>query len=274
MKKNYPLARCAMILLFVVLFSNCVKSPICLPAPPHYEITGFGAEKYDNTKDTFHITYNSRHNPIHIIGRVITENYPQYLLGYDAQNALKIVIGASHDESTEFEMGYKCVCDNKKRVISDSVFAYGHYDRNTLTIVDARYLFFVRKYAYDHLDRITQVVDKRFLLVEDLFEMRTTSYFYNASGNAYKINTLILYPNGSTVSNDVFPVYDNKVNPNLLHPLWQFFNLDYSRNNPFIADSYNSYGLPVKVPFKNPKMDSQHFLLYPVRAYEIFYGRQ
>jgi hypothetical protein len=273
MKKNYPLARCAALLLMIVLLSHCVKYPNCLPDNPwHYEITQIKGGDYFSPYDTINITYNSRHNPIQIAGHHITEAYPQYLLGYDPQNAPRVLIGAFYDGNPGFITADKYSCDNKKRVVLDSVFLLGDYDRSSLTIISARYLYYVRKYTYDNQNRVTQTIDKRFLLVDDLVQIITTSYYYNSSGNAYRINKVILYPNQTRDSSDIFPVYDNKVNPHQLHPMWQFLDLDYSKNNAFIADSYNQYGLPLKVP--STKSGSRTFLLFPFTDYEIVYRHQ
>jgi len=39
-------------------------------------------------------------------------------------------------------------------------------------------------------------------------------------------------------------VYDNRTNMNQTHAVWMFVNRDYSVNNPFVADTYNSEDLP------------------------------
>lgn len=51
---------------------------------------------------------------------------------------------------------------------------------------------------------------------------------------------------GSFTANFKHGRIDNKVNIRRTNAVWMLIGLDYSRNNPFMADTYNSYGLPKK----------------------------
>lgn len=272
MKKNNSLVHSAITLLFVALFSHCVKPPIIIPNPQHYEITRITGESTADWIDTIRITYNGQHDPIQVAGQHISTGYPQSLFGYDAQHRLRVLIGAYYDGNPGYEVAHKYLCDQKKRVVTDSIFYFGRYDRNTLTLLDARYSS-VRKYTYDNQDRITNVAEQRFPGTT-FSEIWTTHYFYNSSGNAYKINTMIQFPDNTVSSSDVFPVYDDKVNPHQLHPVWQLIDLDYSKNNAFVADSYNKYGLPIHVTATGGKYNGLVFLLNSLRSFEIVYGHK
>lgn len=45
-------------------------------------------------------------------------------------------------------------------------------------------------------------------------------------------------------------MYDDKVNIHRANEVWMLFDRDYSRNNPFVAEIYNSYRLPEKIANK------------------------
>lgn len=274
MKKNYSLAHGAITLLFVVLFSHCVKPPIIIPNPQHYEITKIMGESPFNWTDTIRITYNAQHDPIQIAGQHISTGNPQSLFGYDAQRRLRVLIGAYYDGNPSYEVAHKYICDQKKRVVIDSVFYFGRYDRATLTLLDNRYTT-LRKYTYDNQDRIINVAEQRFLGTT-YTQIWTTHYFYNSSGNAYKINTIVQNPDNTVSSSDVFPTYDDKVNPHQLHPIWQLIDFDYNKNNAFVADSYNKYGLPIHVtaPLDKYGYSSMNFLLNSLKSFEIVYGHK
>ena len=272
MKKNSSLAHSAIILLFVALFSHCVKPPIIIPSPQHYEITQITGESTGDWLDTIRITYNSQHDPVQIAGQHISTGYPQSLFGYDAQRRPRVLIGAYYDGNPYYEVAHKYICDARKRVVTDSMFYFGRYDRATLTLLDTRYNT-LRKYVYDNHDRITDMIEHRFI-GSTFPELWTVKYFYNSAGNAYKISTIVQAPDNTISSSDVFPTYDDKVNPHQLHPMWQLIDLDYSKNNAFVADSYNKYGLPVHVTATGNKYQGFNFLLNNLRNFEITYGHK
>ncbi|NLR65809.1 hypothetical protein HGH92_15960 [Chitinophaga varians] len=78
----------------------------------------------------------------------------------------------------------------------------------------------------------------------------TVDYSYNSSGNAWKIQSILEeitsmgIPSDTTVT---YPTYDNKTNFHRLHPLWQFIDRNYSRNNSGSISSYNNAGLPTEL---------------------------
>jgi hypothetical protein len=269
MKKFYPQTPGVIALLFTLLFSNCIKPPIITPGQKNYKIVQLTGESTAGWTDTLRVNYNSKQAPIQIAGQHISTGYPQYLFGYDARQALRILIGAYYDGNPGYEKAHKYLCDQKKRVIADSAFELGNYDRSSLTLINFYLFLSFKKYIYDNQDRIIQVTEERYPGTS-FTQMRTTTFFYNASGNAYKISSVIKYPDNSISSSDEFPVYDNKVNPHQLHPVWQLIDIDYSRNNAFIADSYNNYGLPLHLS-TGAKFSEIVFLLNSFKNLEITY---
>lgn len=54
------------------------------------------------------------------------------------------------------------------------------------------------------------------------------------------------YQHGSFTANFKHGRIDNKVNIRRTNAVWILLDRDYSRNNPFTAEAYNSFGLPQK----------------------------
>ncbi|TWF37418.1 hypothetical protein FHW36_107354 [Chitinophaga polysaccharea] len=271
-KQIYPVlyALAASLLLFN---NSCLKPPIIIPNVPFFEITRLKGLTSQLFEDSINISYNKKNNPVSLIGSKVQTGYPQFLIGYDPQDRLRIIIGAYYDGNPNFEIAHKYLLDNKKRVTTDSTFNFGTYDRSTLTIISSLYSFSVKKYLYDNQDRITQVINYRYLGTT-YADVVTTTFFYNSAGNAYKINTTVVGQNNVTSSQDVFPVYDNKVNPHQLHPVWQLIDVDYSKNNAFVADNYNNYGLPLQINMaSDPKNGELNFLLFNFVNLEITYRK-
>jgi hypothetical protein len=90
----------------------------------------------------------------------------------------------------------------------------------------------------------------------------TENYEYDATGRVSKITDYVPGGSGSVVEfnydaqgNLIRPgrIYDNKVNIHRTNGVWMLIEQDYSRNNPFIAETYNRHGLPEKITNINLK---------------------
>jgi hypothetical protein len=75
------------------------------------------------------------------------------------------------------------------------------------------------------------------------------NYSYNAAGNR---------------TDGGYDSYDDKINIHRTNKIWMFLDRDYSVNNPFVADSYNSIGLPTKVGAP-PERDQYMSFLFNLR---------
>jgi len=64
---------------------------------------------------------------------------------------------------------------------------------------------------------------------------------------------------------------DNKVNFNRTSRVFQFLNWDYAVNNTFIADKYNSYGLPTEISIPFYGEGSEGFLGIPYVSAKVEY---
>ncbi len=115
------------------------------------------------------------------------------------------------------------------------------YDQNGRIGIDENYIWassrdnpadyfdlYVLFYRYDTQGRISRVESHR---VTHGGGSDTTNYIYNAAGNLIRAGV----------------TYDNKVSMLRTNDIWMFLERDYSLNNPFTADTYNSSGYPVGI---------------------------
>ncbi|MCW3467739.1 hypothetical protein [Chitinophaga nivalis] len=251
MKSNY------LLVLLTLILASCVKpAPPTFP-PPHKGLkllSWAGNRVYHYGRDSVKITYNSAGYPVRILRAESGTGYPHYKLRYDRHNRLTDMIEFFYDrEQTEdpFHAWHKFVHDNKNRIIQDSIYVYGSFGphgelipRPNATYIDDFYM-----YAYDSLNRIIKITRK---VTGPYHDTVVTTYHYDSRGNAYQINVREQGKHSlQNPGSNTYPVYDDKFNPHRLHPVWQFISKDYSTNNPFIAASYNIYGLPTSMPVPN-----------------------
>jgi len=91
-------------------------------------------------------------------------------------------------------------------------------------------------FKYDHHGRISKSTSIPTSLPPQYIIV--VNYQYDGNGNLIRPNQTLNY--------------DNKVNVQLLHPIWQFIARDYSVNNPLAAARYNNFGLPTKFDVASP----------------------
>ncbi|WP_436487589.1 hypothetical protein [Chitinophaga sp. ARDCPP14] len=269
MKRQLLQTLCVMAIAIPLLLQSCLKPPVIIPGPNHYRIVQLkGIHGYDDLLDSVRISYNNKGNPVSLIATQVTTGYPQFLIGYDNKHTLKCIIGAYSDDLPFFEIAHKYITDNKGRVTTDSTFTIGIYDRSTMTVTSG-YNTAVEYFSYDNKDRIVKSVRKQF--PEEYYGITTVYYHYNAAGNAYKISTVNFWQGQTSPPIDVYPIYDDKLNPHQLHKIWMFNDRDYSVNNPFVADQYNNYGLPVSITAKETHQEFQ-FLNFNFKKLLIKYN--
>jgi hypothetical protein len=254
MKKNITTALCAIIAVFTLTLASCSKTGTILTPPPVLPriVQLKGQIATVDYADSVIISYNSKGYPISLVQTIISTGYPQVLLEYDNKDRLIALVGAYRNGNPYYEYAKKYTFDNNNKVIADSMFTFGTYiagDPSSIKGTPSR----VTDYFYDSQNRIIKTIGKwASVPVAD-----TTLYIYNAQGN--KINSW----NGGILT------YDNKINPHRLHPVWQFIDRDYSNNNPFIASTYNIYGLPTNITAS--QKDPLTFLLFNFTQLEIEY---
>ncbi|NML41419.1 hypothetical protein HHL17_29775 [Chitinophaga sp. G-6-1-13] len=249
MKKNpCGLLYCA--LIAAMLLTACLKpgGAIVVPGQPTTRITLL-KEVDPLYADSFRLYYNSQGNPTRIIPTMVATGRSMWLFRYDNQQRLNARIGSYLSLST-FEMAYRYVHDATGRIIRDTAFAFGTFDTTATPVGISGQQLRTTTYQYDSLNRIVHTVTTDLTVHPPTFRT-TVDYSYNSSGNAWKIQSILEEITSMGIPTDTtitYPVYDNKTNFHRLHPLWQFIDRDYSRNNSGSVSSYNSNGLPTELP--------------------------
>ena len=156
---------------------------------------------------------------------------------------------------TGAEFWHKYFYENveSNRIVLDSVYAFPIF-LNGINAPLTRIQGSAASYlTYDKKGRI--IKDSTYCrdaITKDVY-VTVNTYSYDAGGNR----------TGRT--------YDDKVNIHRTNKIWMFFDRDYSVNNPFIAESYNSIGLPTKVNTSGKVSQPVQFLTYlgnPVITYK------
>lgn len=211
-------------------YSACVKdphNPSHIPECRVYQITG----DVNYSEDSITIRYNSKGNPIAIDRNNVGTGNPHFVFKYDKNDRLIDLIGL-YDHPTNYETRFRFAYDYKNRIKADTQYIFGFTDQpNTPENIN--------EYEYDSQNRMTQYHHRSLIWPDTHW---TYTFEYNQQGNLAKVTD----ENGTNIP--LFPFdYDDKVNINSLHPIWQFLSQDYSRNNHATEISYNNKGLPTEI---------------------------
>lgn len=225
-------------------------------------ISGFGDEAI--------FTYNNKGNPISITRSMAGTGATDYIFRYDNQHRLTDYSGIYHGGTFEFWNHY--YYDAQNRIAGDTVYYFGKVGDNgpipdpaAPPPYDTLYIGSTDIYQYDNENRIREVI-RTF----NGGAYVTFRFVYNAAGNLERMShEYSAYPELNTET--IFDQYDNKVNMHRTHPVWQIIDFDFSRNNPFRAQTYNARGLPVKITAPDPKLESV-FLLIRYNTLEVEYA--
>lgn len=224
--------------------------------------------------DSLVFRYNSHGNPVSITRMRDATGTGDYLFRYDGQQRLTDYAGPCQDGL--FESWRRYYYDDSNRIAGDTVYYFGRVGNNgplpdpaAAKPYDVLYVAQTDRYEYDQENRIVKVIQS----FNDA-SVVSILYTYNEAGNLAKRYTAFSASPDLNYTT-VFGPYDNKVNMHRTHPIWQFIDQDYSRNNPFTADAYNAQVLPLKISTAKPEAD-QAFLLIPYGSLEVEYkqGRQ
>jgi hypothetical protein len=193
----------------------------------------------DIGNDVLQFTYNSSGDPVSgtrlLGGRT---GHPDYTFKYDGKNRLVEFIGPYKGNTTS-EFWHKYFYDNQGNIVMDSTYIFPGIANGYPENAFSRRLTY---YSYDNKRRI----------IKD----STVSNFGSAVVNQYVYDN-----NGNRVGGN----YDDGVNINRSNQIWMFLNRDYSVNNNFKADGYNTSGFPSGVN-QSTNEASLNFLgnVYPV----------
>ncbi len=260
MKKN-SLFLLGSLAAMLVIFSSCQKefdSPknaedltgTPLPSPTTYcRIESFWVNRFAFDERFKLVLYDEYENPVAITTPGAGTGHPYVTFKYDSWHRLRQYLGAYLGDSFEFLHLYGF--DQHGRIGVDTGYVFGspiekpvHYlDRSISTI------------EYDNQNRIIKTITD-YERGGYHFEV---NYTYDANGN-------LLYEPDSGIT------YDNKVNLYRTNDIWMFLARDYSVNNPFIGDAYNSSGFPTAISSTNPSYDLFLDLNIPLYNSRISYG--
>lgn len=256
------------IFVAMLLLSSCHKDDLPPKNPPascqilqikNTEVRDTGGEFPDFTAD---FTYNAKGNPIRIVHADPKVAMPNYLFRYDQQNRVTDVIGYynSSEYGQPFEMWYRLKYDAKNRVIKDSAYYTGRIGDNPYDYDHRPGTPSENFYTYDAQDRIIRSFD------EGHWE---TKFIYTSQGNLDSLIQSTLYYPG-VINTTHFAGYDNKVNFRRTHPIWQFLERDYSRNNHYRTTVSNKYNLPNHLVMIDPAYHNE-FLKFYLSTLDIKY---
>nr|WP_295866476.1 hypothetical protein [uncultured Chitinophaga sp.] len=253
--KRHPFALyCA--LIAVLLLTACLKhGPIAGP-PGQYLFRISQINDMSTYPDSFRVYYNRKGYPTQLLPSVVSTGKPMWLFRYDDHHRLIARIGAYDTGIQSFEMAYRYVHDPKGNIIRDSVYVFGRYDTTVNPVRIYAQAIRTTAYSYDNRDRITRTVTHN-LTPEFPHYRTTTNYYYNSDGNAWKIENIYLdvsLPDSLCIphcprpdTSVTYPVYGNKPDYHNLHPVWQFIDRNYNKNNAYKIISSDPYGLPREI---------------------------
>ncbi len=215
---------------------------------PPCRVTNFRVLSVNGAHSNFVISYNGKGNPISIMDsdRVNPMGWDQYFR-YDRYDRLTdyIICGPP---STSAMIWHKYAYIRPDLIADTSIGYTGEIDQPAPLAKDA-VSYHIRTFNMDRLGRIAI----------------TTYLSYDPPHTPYLIDTLKYDANGNLPIPDWTGVYDDKVNILRTNKVWEFVNINYSRNNLLINDGafptrYNEYGLPLNL------RNQARFLMYPFRV--------
>jgi YD repeat-containing protein len=197
-----------------------------LPGQPTYcRIESIWENPHAADQRYFLVLYNEYENPTAVTIPFPSTGHPYRTFKYDGWHRLKEYLGEYGNGNFEFWHFYGF--DNNGRIGVDTNYVLGTLSDKPRNYFDR----IISQIQYDSEGRIIRVSSTNMSGAHT-----ETTYTYDARGN-------LVYP-GVT--------YDDKINLNRTNDIWMFLNRDYSMNNPFFADAYNSAGYPTVINTNSP----------------------
>jgi hypothetical protein len=194
------------------------------------------------------VLYDEYENPIAITAPEIGTGHPYLTFKYDSWHRLREYRGEYLGGGFEFWHFYGF--DLSGRIGVDTLYTFGEL-ANPQINYDLR---IISKIEYDNQNRIVKTITE----VEGSDFKYEANYTYDAAGN-------LTYPPDRGVT------YDNKVNLYRINDIWMFLARDYSMNNPYIADAYNSSGFPTVIN-TNSGIPNSAFYDIPLNGSQVSYS--
>jgi hypothetical protein len=212
--------------------------------------------------DTLIFKYNSWGDPVSVAHSVgPSTGRPDYVFKYNRSGKLSELLAVYYmygttDDGVFMEYWNKYFYDGTGKIARDSTYIWPYFENGVLIDYYGGKMTF---YTYDNNERI---IKDSTIWTEGhlsggtgkLISVSVSNYAYDAIGN--KVG-------GS---------YDQKTSFLRTNKIWMFLHRDYSLNNPFTADTYNSNGLPTSLNLSIKGGGSTRFLDVYFNGAQIAYG--
>ena len=198
-----------------------------LRSASHLEIDGCNItqvvhEPSPGLPETMAIAYNAHGDPATITQvEGAHTGSPHYIFTYDKKHRLIELLAPYDNGSYETYHKYFYANPGQKEIILDSSYSFPEFTGGVLT---SWYQSSASHLTYDHQKRV--IKDSTIV-----------------NGSFVTVRTFVYGPDGNIVG----PSYDTKVNFHRTNKVWMFIDRDYSLNNKFVADTYNTNNLPTSV---------------------------
>jgi|SRR4030095_2814679 len=196
----------------------------------------------------FLVLYNDFENPTVVTAPLPSTGHPYRTFKYDTWHRLREYLGEYGNGFFEFWHFYGF--DNNGRIGVDTNYVFGKLGEKPTDYFNRS----ISQIEYDNQGRIIKVTTTYMIGTPTM-----NTYSYDAAGNQ-------VYPASWGVT------YDNKMNLNRTNDIWQFLNRDYSMNNPFMADAYNSANLPTIINTSSMAPSNLWLSEVDLRHSQIGYG--
>jgi len=230
MKQNHFLPILTTLICSSLLFSGCIKSNEYLQKLDDIgkscRIKTFIYTSFSPEVDTLSLHYN-------ILGDLDSATYPQgstqpnFYFRYDNHRRLLDFVNAFHAGNGLYWFRYFYPNEESANASTDTLYMSPAETTNWPPPINSGKAW--TAFEYDSLGRLSFVNNNG---------SEPVSYSYDARGNLIIDETFLHGP-------------DDKINLNRTNRVLQFLDQDYSVNNLFIANAYNSYGLPTDITIVN-----------------------
>jgi hypothetical protein len=213
--------------LLIVLLPGCKKLCDFIEQHPDADLKDCPITQIISTpccdeSDTLDFTYNAWGDPVSVLRRpLVKTGHPNYFFKYDSWHRLTDIIAAYANGTAEQWHKYFYASAYSTRIVRDSTYTFPTI---TTGFPESALFTSLTYYDYDAQGRII-----RDSTLSSAFPTIVNHYSYDGAGNR------------------VGRSYDTKLNVHRTNKIWMFYDRDYSINNPFIADTYNSKSLPTSI---------------------------
>lgn len=265
MQKHYPFISIVVVFILFLQLTSCKKIDnilhgqineelkLCNIKQMNIKFTGFADIK------TFNFAYDSHNNPLSRLTATPNLGTPNMYFLYNEKERLSEIIEAygfidptNFPATFAFELWIKYTygsSSKKLQPIADTVYEFGGYQNGHIVICNTCPPKIIENYEYDAEGRVSKVISNRLGVIS------TVEYKYNSQGNLIRSGVL----------------YDDKINIHRTNGVWMLFDKDYSRNNSFIAKSYNSKDLPEIITNQFTTFLNSNYIIYPFSDATINY---